>query len=64
MATVNIGPSGVTVGNGIVIRVEETLEKCEDQKLVVTGAEERAEEGVVGEGMTSVEVTGKVVEIL
>ena len=64
MAAVNVGPCGVTVGNGIVIKIEEMLEKCEDQKLVVTGAEERAEEGVVGKGMTSVEVTRKVVEIL
>lgn len=29
MAAVNVGPSEVTVGNGIVIRVE-MLEKCED----------------------------------
>ena len=63
MAAVNVGPSGVVVDDGIVIRVEEILEKCEDWKLVVTGAEERAEDEVVGEGMTSVEVTGKVVEI-
>ena len=30
MAAVNVGPCGVTVGNGIVIKIEEMLEKCED----------------------------------
>ena len=30
MTAVNVGPSRVTVGNGIIIRVEEMLKKCEN----------------------------------
>jgi hypothetical protein len=40
MAAVNVGPSGVVVDDGIVIRVEGMFEKCGDWKLVVTGAKE------------------------